>query len=56
MFEHEKESLGSPDSEKLKLKTIADIKNVGIVMSMKESMVLLNLKKKTSGIKSLSSK
>lgn len=28
-FEHEKESLGSPDSEKLKLKTIADIKNAG---------------------------
>lgn len=27
--EHEKESLGSPDSEKLKLKTIADIKNAG---------------------------
>ena len=26
VFEHEKESLGSPDSEKLKLKTIADIK------------------------------
>lgn len=56
VFEHEKESLGSPDSEKLKLKTIADIKNAGLVMSMKESMVLLNLKKKTSGIKSLSSK
>ena len=29
VFEHEKESLGSPDSEKLKLKTIADIKNAG---------------------------
>lgn len=29
IFEHEKESLGSPDSEKLKLKTIADIKNAG---------------------------
>ena len=29
VFEHEKESLGSPDSEKLKLKTIADIKNTG---------------------------
>ncbi len=30
VFEHEKESLGSPDSEKLKLKTIADIKNAGL--------------------------
>lgn len=30
VFEHEKESLGSPDSEKLKLKTIADIKNTGL--------------------------
>lgn len=29
VFEHEKEKLGSPDSEKLKLKTIADIKNAG---------------------------
>ena len=29
VFEHEKESLSSPDSEKLKLKTIADIKNAG---------------------------
>ena len=29
VFEHEKESLGSPDSEKLKLKTIAEIKNAG---------------------------
>lgn len=29
VFEHEKERLGSPDSEKLKLKTIADIKNAG---------------------------
>lgn len=27
VFEHEKESLYSPDSEKLKMKTIADIKN-----------------------------
>lgn len=26
VFEHEKESLGSPDSEKLKLKTIAEIR------------------------------
>lgn len=30
VFEHEKESLGSPDSEKSKLKTIADIKNAGL--------------------------
>ena len=30
VFEHEKESLGSPDSEKLKLKTIVDIKNAGL--------------------------
>ena len=30
VFEHEKESMGSPDSEKLKLKTIADIKNAGL--------------------------
>ena len=29
MFEHEKESLCSPNSEKLKLKTIADIKDAG---------------------------
>ena len=29
VFEHEKERLGSSDSEKLKLKTIADIKNAG---------------------------
>ena len=30
VFEHEKESLGSPDSEKLKLKTFAEIKNAGL--------------------------
>ena len=30
VFEHERESLGSPDSEKLKLKTIAAIKNAGL--------------------------
>ena len=30
VFEHEKESLFSPDSEKLKLKTIADIKDAGL--------------------------
>ena len=30
VFEHEKESLGSPDSEKLKLKTIVDIKDAGL--------------------------
>lgn len=29
MLEHDKESLCSPDSEKLKLKTIADIKDAG---------------------------
>ena len=29
VFEHEKESLGSPDNETLKLKNIADIKNAG---------------------------
>lgn len=30
VFEHEKESQGSPDSEKLKLRTIADIKEAGL--------------------------
>lgn len=30
VFEHELESLGSPDSEKLKLKTISDIKAAGL--------------------------
>ena len=30
VFDHEKESLSSPDSEKLKLKTIADIKGDGL--------------------------
>ena len=30
VFEHEKESLGSPDSEKLKLKTISKIKDAGL--------------------------
>lgn len=30
VFEHEKESLGSPDSEKLKLKIIANIKDAGL--------------------------
>ena len=30
VFDHEKESLYSPDSDKLKLKTIADIKNAGL--------------------------
>lgn len=30
VFEHEKESPVSPDSEKLKLKTIADIKDAGL--------------------------
>ena len=30
VFEHEKESLGSPDSEKLKIKTITDIKDAGL--------------------------
>ncbi len=33
VFEHEKESLVSPDSEKLKLKTIADIKNAGLKLN-----------------------
>lgn len=33
VFEHEKESLGSPNSEKLKLKTIADIKNAGLKLN-----------------------
>lgn len=30
VFEHEKESLGSSDSEKLKLRTISEIKNAGL--------------------------
>lgn len=30
VFEHEKESMGGPDSEKLKRQTIADIKNAGL--------------------------
>jgi hypothetical protein len=30
VFEHEKESLGNPDSEKLKLKTIAEINTTGL--------------------------
>ncbi len=30
VFDHEKESLGSPESEKLKLKTISEIKNAGL--------------------------
>lgn len=30
VFEHERESLNSPDSEKLKLKTILEIKNAGL--------------------------
>ena len=30
VLEHEKESLGSPDSEKLKLRTISEIKNAGL--------------------------
>ena len=33
VFEHKKESLVSPDSEKLKLKTIADIKNAGLKLN-----------------------
>lgn len=33
VFEHEKESLGSPDSEKLKLKTIAEIKDAGLKLN-----------------------
>ncbi|MBD9055976.1 MAG: GIY-YIG nuclease family protein [Eubacterium ventriosum] len=33
VFEHEKESLVSPDSEKLKLKTIAEIKNAGLKLN-----------------------
>lgn len=30
VFEHEKESLGSPDSERLKLKSMSEIKDVGL--------------------------
>ena len=30
VFEHERESLDSPESEKLKLKTITEIKNQGL--------------------------
>jgi len=30
VFEHERESLGNPDSEKLKLKTISEIKAAGL--------------------------
>ena len=33
VFEHEKESLVSPDSEKLKLKTIAEIKDAGLKLN-----------------------
>ena len=33
VFEYEKESLVSPNSEKLKLKTIADIKNAGLKLN-----------------------
>ena len=40
-FEHEKESLGSPDSEKLKLKTIADIKDAGL--EVEKIIINLNL-------------
>ena len=41
VFEHEKESLGSPDSEKLKLKTIADIKDAGL--EVEKIIINLNL-------------
>ena len=41
MFEHEKESLCSPDSEKLKLKTIADIKDAGF--EVEKIIINLNL-------------
>ena len=32
VFEHEKESLSNPDSDKLKLKTISDIHNLGLTV------------------------
>ena len=44
VFEHEKESLGSPNSEKLKLKTIADIKNAGL--DVEKIIINSNLTKK----------
>ena len=37
VFEHEKESLDSPNSEKLKLKTIVDIKNSGLEVEKNHS-------------------
>lgn len=41
VFEHEKESIGSPDSEKLKLKTIAEIKEEGL--EVKKIIINCNL-------------
>ena len=41
VFEHEKENLGSPDSDKLKLKTIAEIKNAGL--EVEKIIINLNL-------------
>lgn len=41
VFEHEKESLGSPNSEKLKLKTIAQIKREGL--EVKKIIINCNL-------------
>ena len=34
VFEHEKESLNSPDSDKLKLKTISQIKSSGLAVRL----------------------
>lgn len=41
VFEHEKENLGSPDSEKLKLNNIAEIKNTGL--EVEKIIINLNL-------------
>ena len=41
VFEHEKESLNSPNSDKLKLKTISEIKSLGL--DVKKKIINSNL-------------
>lgn len=45
VFEHEKESIGNLDSEKLKLKTIADIKANGLEVEKSLSIQILQNQK-----------
>ena len=48
VFEHEKESLNSPNSDKMKLKTIFEINSLGLMLKLGSSNFLRVLEKNTA--------